>query len=190
MTAEATVGKEKIENPESTVIVLEIIAIFFFILSLTASIVMLLLPVKEKVLPNGAFARDPESALWLLFWFSLAFTILLNALGAPKRRRRNYWKLYGGINVVLGFLCATEIFLLNAFGKTISPNLWWLLAVITVLGAIGVYLTERFNRLESAAAKRKAAEALVKAKRKTPKVYRFTVRRYFVSKNRMFVCKD
>lgn len=188
MTAEATVGQEKMEEPESSVMVLEIVAILFFILTLTASIVMLLLPL--KVLPDKAFAQDPERTLWLLFWFSLAFTILLNALGAPKRRRRNYWKLYGGINVVLGFLCATEIFLLSAFGKAISPNLWWLLAIITVLGAIGVYLTERFDKLESAEARRKAAEALVKAKRKPPEVYRFTVRRYFVSKNRMFVCKD
>ncbi len=92
--------------------------------------------------------------------------------------------------MILGFLCTAEIFLLKAYGQTISRSLWWLSAVLTVLGAISVYLTEKFNRVEAEKAKRKAEEALIKGQRKSPEVFRFSVRRYYVSENKTVVCKD
>lgn len=200
MTANTRLRQEKTDDNGSSVIVLEIVAFCFFILSLATSIVIMLLSLPAELrgtLLRGTFPLNPaagpwqpEAELWLLFSFSLGFTILLNALGAPKHRRRWYWKLYGRINVVLGFLCAVEIFLLHAFQQRINRSLWWLVAIITVLGAIAVYLTERFNRLEAAEAKRKAEEALIKEQRKSPQVFRFKMRRYYVSENKTFVCKD
>ena len=200
MTTSASLSQEKTEYDGSSVIVLEIVAFCFFILSFAASIVMMLLSLPAELrgtILRGTFPPNmeagpwqPEASLWLLFSFSVGFTILLNALGAPKRRRRWYWKLYGRINVVLGFLCAAEIFLLHAFRQTINRSLWWLLAVITVLGAVAVYLTEKFNRLEAAKAKREAEEALIKEQRQSPQVFRFKMRRYYVSENKTFVCKD
>jgi predicted dithiol-disulfide oxidoreductase (DUF899 family) len=65
-----------------------------------------------------------------------------------------------------------------------------LLAILTVLGAIAVYLTERFKSLERAEAKRKQEEALAKKRKTIPTVVRLKVRRYYVAESKTVVCDN
>lgn len=165
---------------------IEVIALLFFLLNLASSLVMMLLPLKVL---GGAFPGRVKG-LWLMFTISLALMILLNALSAPKDNRRKYWKFFGTVNVIVGFLCAVEIFYLRGDGKPYHASLWWLPPVLTVLGAIAVYLTERFKSLERAEAKRKQDEALAKKRKTIPTVVRVKVRRYYVAESKTVVCDN
>jgi hypothetical protein len=91
--------------------VLRVIAIFFLILSLLVAIVIMLRPL--PVFPPNVFPGNAEMALWLLFTLSLAFGIVLNALGATKENRWRFSDVGGTIYVILGFVSAVEILLLR-----------------------------------------------------------------------------
>ncbi|MFY9622146.1 MAG: hypothetical protein WAQ99_20190 [Pyrinomonadaceae bacterium] len=190
--AEITKANEEQKEERKSLHILELVTMLFFLLNLASSLVIMLLPFKEKVL-GGLFTGQPAPyrALWMLFTLSLVLMILLNALSPPKDRRRDNWKFFGTVNVIVGFLCAVEIFVLQAFGKTHHASLWWLLAILTVLGAIAVVLTEKLKSRELAEAKRKQDEEALTKKRKTiPTVVRLKVRRYYVSESKTVACDN
>lgn len=187
--------QEQEEGSRRKIIAFEIIAISFFTLSLAASIVIMLRPL--EVFPRGAFPGNAARALWLLFILGLAFGIVLYTLGATKYRRRKLSGSGGTNYLILGFLCAVEIFWIRAHAPgvtTSTTSLWWLCVILTVLGGIGVYLPVRAKRLEEEEAKRKGDEAkrkaLAKEVRTPPTIVRLKVRRYYVSQKKIFDCKD
>jgi hypothetical protein len=183
---ETTTAKQV--DKEEEIFLLRMIGIFLFLLSLAASIVIMLLPV--RVLLRGTFPGNPMRALWLLFIFGMTFGVGVHALGATKHRRWKFWKFAGVVKLGLGLLCAIEIFLLTADREISTTSLWWLFGTLIVLGTNGVYLPERGKRLEAAEAKRKAEEVLIRARRTSPKFFRFKVQRYLVSENKTFVCRN
>jgi hypothetical protein len=187
MTEAATTKQEEVKEDglRKPVIVLQIFALFFFILSLTVTIVIMLLPLGD--LP-GKFPGSPARTLWLLLTFGIVFAIALHLLGAPQLRRRKYSMAGGITSLTLGVLNGVEIFLLKANGQHVPTSLWWLFTVLTVLGAIGVYLPDRATRLKEQEEKRKAQEALLK-KRTGPKVLRLKPRRYYVYESKILVYK-
>ena len=177
------------EGSQNGIIVLEIFAVFFYTLSLAASIVIMLRPL--GVLPSKAFTGNAASALWLLFTFGITFGIVLHTLGATKRTMWKFSKFGGIVDLILGSLCAVEIFLLKAYGVTArTTSLWWLFVAVTVFGTISVYLTVRAKRLEDEEAKRKADEARARQRRTSPTIVRLKNRRYYVCEQKIFVCKD
>ena len=194
---EATTAKEQQEDDGSPeqISVLRVIAILFLTVSLLVAIAIMLRPLPG--FPPKVFPGNAEMALWLLFTLSLAFGIVLNALGARKENEWRFSNVGGTIYVILGFVSAVEIFLLRAKapGGTPSTNsLWFLFMVLTVLGAIGVYRPVRSKWLEAKEAKSKAEEArrqaLAKERRRTPTIVRLKIRRYYVSEKKIFDCKD
>lgn len=186
MTETNKAHEEQEEERGKSLRTIEVIAVLFFLLNLVTSLVMMLLPLKVL---GGAFPGRVKG-LWLMFILSLGLMILLNALSAPKDNRRKYWKFFGTVNVILGFLCAAEIFYLRGDGKTYHASLWWLPPVLTVLGTTAVYLTERFKRLEREKAKREQEEALAKKRKTIPTVVRLKVRRYYVTEGKTVVCDN
>jgi hypothetical protein len=189
MTQATTAKHEEEEGSGKRIIVLEIVGVFFFLLSLASSIVIMLLPLQGLL--RGAFPGNPARALWLLFTICLVFGVVLDTLGATKLTRVIFSKFAGGVDLIQGFLCAVEIFLLKAYGvPTSSTSLWWLFIVLTVLGTACLYLPVRAKRLKEAEEKRKADEALAKKQRTSPTIVRLKNRRYYVCEQKMLVCKD
>ena len=189
---EITKANEEQKEKSASRTTVEVIAVLFFLLNLASSLVIMLLPFKEKVL-GGLFTGQPAPyrGLWMLFTLSLVLMILLNALSAPKERRRDYWKFFGTINVIIGFLCAIEIFYLHATRNRIPhDSLWRLMIVLTVLGAIGVYLTKKLETLELTETTRKQEGALAKKRKTIPTVVRLKVRRYYVSESKTVACDN
>jgi hypothetical protein len=195
MTEATTAKQEEVKEEEGSrrkIIAFEIIALFFFTLSLAATIVMMLLPFWKDP-KRDLFPGNAGRALGLLFILGRVFGIVLYTLGAPKLSRRILSKAGGTIDLTIGFLCAVEIFWIRAQAPgvtTSTTSLWWLCVVLTVLGTLGVYLPAREERLEDEAAKRKADEAKLKERRRSPTIIRLKVRRYYVWGKKVFDCKD
>lgn len=192
---EATTAKqdeEKEEGSRKTITVLQVTAILLFNLNLAVSVVIMLLPFQDLL--YGKFQRDPQKALWVLFTLSLSFAILHYTLAVTKSSSTKYSTRGGIAYLVLGLLCAVEIFIVAAYGQpkggAFPTSLWWLFAVSTILGALGVYLPERTKRLKEAEDERKAMEDLLKERGKRPIVLRFKARRYYVTENNLFVYTD
>lgn len=187
--------------------ILQTSAIVLFSLNLVVSIVIMLLPFREYL--YGRFQHDPQKVLWVLFTFSLSFAIVhyrlavteynngLNNNGENSNRENSngdYSKLGGIAYLVLGLLCAVEIFILAASRKptvgAISTSLWWLFAITTLLGGLGVYLPHRAMRLKQLEKRRKAHEDRLKERRNRPIVLRFKAHRYYVTENKLLVYTD
>ena len=178
---EATENGSKKSNP-----ILKYTAVLFFILNLAVSVVIMLYPLN---LLFGKFQQDPHKVLWVLFTLSLAFAILNYTLGVAKTGNREHERIGGIAYLVVGLLCAIEIFILAAKGTASEGNsLWWLFAISTVLGAIGVYLPERARQRKEEEEKDKTKAALLRERR--PIVFRFKARRYHVYENKLFFYTD
>jgi len=194
MTEATTAKQEEVEEEEGSrrkIIAFEIIALSFFTLSLAATIVIMLLPLEDP--QRKLFPGNAGRALGLLFTLGRVFGIVLYALGAPQLSRRILSKGGGTVDLTIGFLCAVEIFWIRAQAPgvtTSTTSLWWLCVVLTVLGTLGVYLPARAERLEDEEAKRKADEAKLKERRRSPTIIRLKVRRYYVLGKKVFDCKD
>src|SRR5689334_9273898 len=186
-TVTTPIQNEEIDGgPRESNMVLQVTAILFFGLNLAVAAVLMLLPFRKFF--YGRFQQVPETVLWLLFAFTLTFAILIYTLGATRNSRRKYSNLGGTTYLALGLLCAVEIFILA--GGSFPTSFWWLFPVLTLLGAIGVYLPERAKRLKKAAEEIKAAEAVLRERRKSPIVLRLKARRYYVYENKLFVYTD
>jgi hypothetical protein len=191
---EATTAKPdeaKEDGSGKSNIILQGAAGLLFILNLAVSVVIMLLPLN---LLYGKFQRDPQRVLWILFTLSLAFAILNYTLGVAKTGSRESERIGGIVYLVLGLLCAIEIFILAAKGTAsegpVTTSLWWLFAVYTVLGAICVYLPERARRLKEEEEKCKAKAALLRERGKRPIVLRLKARHYYVYENKLILYTD
>jgi hypothetical protein len=188
--SEATTEPQKEEGSQKKIAVFEVSGIFFFTLSLAASVVIILRPLGAL---NGAFSRETE--IWLLFTLGFAFGIVLTSLGATTRSRRNL-SIRGGANyLALGFVCAVEIFLLGLYEPGVATgitSLWWLSVIYTVLGTLGVYLPVRGRRRQAEREKRKQKEARRKAiakERRSPRII-IKVRRYYFTEKKLVDWKN
>ena len=196
MTEAATAkqDEEKEDGSAKTNKILQVTAILLFSLNLAVSVVIMLLPLKEYL--DGKFQRNPQKVLWVLFTLSLSFAILHYMLAVTENSSRKYSTLGGIAYLVVGLLCAAEIFIFIV-APNMQPNagafptgLWWLFAVTTLLGALGVYLPERAKRLKEAEKKNKADEDRLKERGKRPIVLRFKAHRYYVTENKLLVYTD
>ena len=193
MTEVTTAKPDEVKEVDSKKnnIVLQVASILLFGLNLAVSVVMMLLPLNKLY---GKFQLHPEKVLWILFAFSLGFSGLLFALGVRKSGSSKYSTYSGATYLVLGLLCAVEIFILAAnrtAGTPIIPrSLFWLLGIFTISGAIFVYLPERAKRRKEEEEKRTAEEERLRQRRKGPTVLRFKARRYHIYENRLSVYTD
>lgn len=127
------------------------------VLSSLSSVVILLLPLKILQRFN-IFQENPQRSLWLFFVGGLIVGLILFALGTEEdtpqtkeSRLDRVLRIGGSIFLLLGFLAAIEIFLIeaNLFTSTQTASLWWLFVAYIILGGIGTYMTEKSDKGEA-----------------------------------------
>jgi hypothetical protein len=190
---EAATTNPVAEDGGPSIVIFQVIAVSLLFLNLFTAIVILLIPL-GIFRSRGVFLGSPGNSLWLLFIFSLIFGLILFGLGSPKHLNRALLTRGGTTFLFLGIVSALEILLIKAYSPgTRTNSLWWLFVTVTVLGAIGVYLPVRLERLKAKEARRKAEEAklraLAKERRTSPTVFRFRVRRYYVCEEKLLSAK-
>jgi hypothetical protein len=193
MTTATTTNSVAADNGQR-IPIFQVVGFSLLLLNLFAAFVILLVPL-GVFRSRELFLEGPEKSLWLFFSFSFVFGVTLFLVGSPRRFDRALLT-YGGSNFLfLGVVSAVEILWIKAkLQNTSVTSVWWLFVVFTVLGAIGVYLPVRSDRIKAKEARRKAEEARLKSlnkeRRTSPTIFRFKVRRYYVSEEKVIDCKD
>lgn len=142
-------------------LILRISGISLLGLGALAGVVLLLLPF-GNLQRYGLFLGQPVTPLWLLAILALTFGGLFLALAMRKPRSWTSTKVGGAALLAFGFVCALEIFLIEALMPRRIVSLWWLFVLTSVSGAVTVYAADWAERQ---AEKEKAEEAERQAKK-------------------------
>lgn len=184
--SEATTEELKDEGIRRRIAVMEVFGIAFFTLTVAATIVFMLRPLRifGETFPMA-------SRFWLLFTVGFVFGLVLYSLGATTKNRRGLSRGGGANYLLLGFACAVELLLLAFFrpDETVGiKSLWWLCVILSFLGTLGVYLPVIGRRRELLRELRKQQEERRKAQAReirSPMII-VKVRRYYFTEKKLF----
>lgn len=164
-------------------LILRIAGVSFLGLGGLAGVVLLLLPF-EILRRRGLFEGRPETSVWLLLVLCLSFGVIFSALGMSRPGRWTSSKVGGGALMAFGFVCALELFLIEALmpGVTSTDSLWWLFVLSSLSGGAVVSMANRAEReaeRERAEEARRQAESHARAveRKLSPAIVRLKVRR-------------